>query len=71
MIRVALAVGVSLLALAAAPSSGAAFEKRYCYEDCYNICIAKGGTSAACDFECAAAPPCDSKKCDKAASAVA
>jgi hypothetical protein len=39
--------------------------KRYCYKQCFNACVAKGGTNGACEFECAAAPPCDSEECDK------
>lgn len=29
-----------------------------CYEACFHLCIAKGGTNAACEVECSAGPPC-------------
>ena len=29
-----------------------------CYDVCFHLCIAKGGTNAACEVECSAGPPC-------------
>lgn len=65
MLRLTLILAVSVMVSAAAPrlevatcSNSATTQRGDCYEACFHICIAKGGTTAACEIACNQSPPC-------------